>query len=98
MRVPPFRRSTLDSVIYNGQSIPKEHFRVFLFNQEGNKILVNNWEQYESLIESGEWFDELPKPIEHANKNRKKVSKHARQGVDGGVQIVEEDGNEVILV
>lgn len=90
----------MDSVIYNGQSIPKQHFRVFLFNNDGNKILVNSWDEYQSLIASGEWVETLPPPIEHTNSSRKKISKNPRnkQSVSSGVKIIDENSQEIILV
>lgn len=44
-----------DQVLYNGRWVKKEHFRTFIYNESGQK-LVNSWIEYESEIGTGEWF------------------------------------------
>lgn len=33
-----------DAVLYNGKTVLKEHFRVFVKNKKGEQKLVNSWE------------------------------------------------------
>ena len=48
-----------DSVIYNGRSVLKEHFRAFVYGKDGAKKLMNSWADYEKHIQSGTWFDSV---------------------------------------
>jgi len=53
-----------ETVFYNGQHVPKNHFRTYIFNVNGEKKLVESWKDYEFHIDTGVWFksiDELPK-------------------------------------
>lgn len=42
-------------VLYQGKWVSKDHFRVFVYNQSGQK-LANTYKEYCDLIESGLWF------------------------------------------
>lgn len=63
----------LDSVIYNGKSILKDHFRVFVYGENDSKKLCNNYDEYEMSIKSGQWFDSLP--IVEISTNKKPVKR-----------------------
>lgn len=43
-------------VTYQGRSIPKEHFRVFVYSRDGER-LVNSYEEYVICLASKEWFE-----------------------------------------
>ena len=55
-------------VIYLGRSIAKEGFRAFVYGSNGQKKLVNNWNEFESHMALGTWFatqeEATPKPEE----------------------------------
>ena len=42
-------------VFYQGRWVDRNHFRVFVY-QKSAKKLANSYEEYISLIESGNWF------------------------------------------
>ena len=44
-------------VLYLGRWVPREHFRAFVYNSTGTK-LVENYEDFSKLISSGVWFAE----------------------------------------
>src|SRR5689334_25353064 len=44
------------SVIYQGRQVPIEGFRVFVYDRDGNKKLVNSWPSYQVALASGLWF------------------------------------------
>ncbi len=61
-----------EEVIYNGRIVDKKHFRVYIFGHEGQKKLVNNYDEYEAHLSTGVWFDSMT-AIPHKSKiSRKK--------------------------
>jgi hypothetical protein len=42
--------------IYLGRIVEKEHFRVFIYGANGEKKLVESWDQFEASMQSGIWF------------------------------------------
>lgn len=60
----------VSQVMYQGRWVRKDHFRVFVYNENEQK-LANSFDEYTKLIESGLWFsckedigkeDKPPKP------------------------------------
>lgn len=43
-------------VLYQGRYVDKDHFRVFVYNGKTQK-LANSYEEFETLISSGLWFE-----------------------------------------
>lgn len=43
-------------VVYLGRKVTKENFRVFMYNKESEKKLVNSWIEYEAFKATGNWF------------------------------------------
>jgi hypothetical protein len=43
-------------VLYNGRSVPKDGFRVFIYGINNTEKLVNSWDEYQKEISSGLWF------------------------------------------
>lgn len=48
-----------EQILYLGRWIPKENFRVFVYNKSGCQ-LVNSYDEFKSMVSSGLWED---KPI-----------------------------------
>ena len=51
--------------IYMGRWVDREYFRTFVFSAPDalkgtQKKLAKSWDEYQSLIASGLWFDEQP--------------------------------------
>jgi hypothetical protein len=44
-----------DFVIYQGRRVDKNHFRVYVYGIENQK-LANTYNEYIALIDSGKWF------------------------------------------
>lgn len=45
-------------VTYQGKQVPREHFRVFVYNEKNEPKLANSYDEYLELTGSGLWFDE----------------------------------------
>lgn len=48
----------MELVLYQGKQVPREHFRVFVYDKDNNKKLANTYDEYLDLTSSGLWFDE----------------------------------------
>lgn len=46
-------------VAYLGRYVDYYHFRVFVYNKEGESKLADSYEKYTSLVSSGLWFSTL---------------------------------------
>ena len=44
-------------VLYLGRWVSREHFKAFVYNSSGQK-LMNNYEEFSEAISSGTWFAE----------------------------------------
>lgn len=45
-------------VDYLGRSVLKEYFRTFVYAKDSDeKKLANSWQEYQELINSGNWLD-----------------------------------------
>jgi hypothetical protein len=60
-------------VDYQGRMVPKESFRAFIFNAQGEKKIVNSWDDYEAHLSTNEWFNEVPitQPLAKEKSKRK---------------------------
>lgn len=58
-----------EKVIYLGNLISKEGFRVYIYAADGHRKLVNSYEEFMDCMESGEWFPSM------ADIPTKKISK-----------------------
>ena len=47
-------------VAYLGRWVNKEHFRVFVYDEDGVPCIAKNYAEYEEMISSGLWFAEKP--------------------------------------
>lgn len=51
--------------IYLGRIVEKKNFRAFIYNADGQKRLVESWEEFEANMESGVWFATHGEAIEN---------------------------------
>ncbi len=69
--------------LYLGRNIEKRNFRTYVYGANGEKRLVESWEEFEASIQSGVWFislddskapdiDELPKVVKGKSKQKSK--------------------------
>lgn len=58
-----------ETVEYLGRRVLKDPFRVFVYNDNGKK-LVNSYKEFKEAIASGQWFAEIVK-AESKHKTRK---------------------------
>ena len=42
--------------IYLGKIVSKKHFRAYVYASNGQKKLVESWEEFEASMQSGIWF------------------------------------------
>jgi hypothetical protein len=42
--------------IYLGKIVDKKHFRTFIYGTNGERKLVNSWDEYQVAMQSGLWF------------------------------------------
>lgn len=59
-------------VTYLGRAVPKRGFRAYIFNKDGNKKLVNSWEEFDVFTSSDDWFA-TQEEAEAPKKPRKKT-------------------------
>lgn len=45
-----------EPAIYRGKIVDKKHFRVFVYNANGDAKLVESWEKFQDAMQSGIWF------------------------------------------
>ncbi len=65
------KKAKSEKVSYQGRMVPKEHFRVFVYNANGQK-LANSYEEFLSLLASKEWFEkksDIPVKVEKVKKD-----------------------------
>lgn len=62
-----------DQVLYQGRWIEKKYFRVFVYDHFGKEKLANNYDEYEKLLSSGQWFSEKPRASIKLNRKQKNV-------------------------
>ncbi len=48
-------KKSISQVLYHKRWVSRDHFRVFVYNESGQK-LANSYDEYNKLIESGLWF------------------------------------------
>ena len=59
-----------NQVQYMGRWVDRDSFRVFVYSKDGKK-LAKNYQEYEGLIASGNWYDSkenIPKVKDHDRK------------------------------
>lgn len=42
--------------IYLGQIVEKKHFRAFIYGPNGQRRLVESWDEFEANMQTGVWF------------------------------------------
>lgn len=85
--------------MYLGRMVKKQHFRAFVWNSDGKRMIANSYAEFKRLIESGDWFetkvepkveefenifDELAKDSERKKYGRKKKSNSQLGVIDDG--------------
>jgi len=51
-----------DQFEYQGRWVKKKQFRAFVYDKKGNQQLAKSYEDFESMIASGIWFENKPAP------------------------------------
>lgn len=52
-----------EQIMYRGNLVSRDGFRVYVYGHDGVKKLVNSYEDYEFFINTGHWFDDKPEPV-----------------------------------
>lgn len=88
MRVPVLKDERFmkgSPAIYLGRLIPKENFRAFIYAPNGNKRLVESWDEFEANMQTGLWFatesDALKSVAQDVKKERKRTPKPKKEEV-----------------
>lgn len=68
----------LETAIYLGNIVSKNNFRVFIYHADGDRKLVNSWDEYSAHMTLGTWFADKNAVDELINKR----TKRARKAVD----------------
>lgn len=58
-------------VYYLGKPIQKKHFRTYIYGVNGEKKLVESWDEYEAHMQTGIWLDTLDAIAEKIESKRK---------------------------
>ena len=84
--------------VYLGRIVEKEHFRVFIYGFNGDKKLIESWDDFEAHMENGLWFSEpvpiIPQeelPIDEPVIEKPKRSRKSASRVDAEVEVVKDD-------
>ena len=84
-------------VNYLGRWVSRDNFRVFVYGKEGQKKVVENYDEYEKAILSREWFahiDDIKKVTKkEATKNRL-VAVEPTNSVENSNQLVDENESQ----
>jgi len=67
------KKPDVPDVLYQGRWMSREHFRTFVYGTKGKK-LASSYDEYEALINSGEWFankEDVPAISEQKGSARK---------------------------
>ncbi|CAB4133971.1 hypothetical protein UFOVP265_58 [uncultured Caudovirales phage] len=65
------RTSTVEQFQYLGRWVDKSYFRAFVYDKNGQQKLANNYNEFESLTDSGIWFASKPEPEASNGRKRK---------------------------
>ena len=70
----------LELVTYQGRQVPRKGFRVFVYGKNDTKKLVNSFDEFESHIQSGNWYERIEElqdctPIQNSVKQFDEVQK-----------------------
>ncbi len=55
-------KESVDQILYKGKWVDKKYFRVFIYKENGKK-LVNSYDEYKRMIDSGEWYEDPIVPL-----------------------------------
>jgi hypothetical protein len=94
--------------VYLGRIVEKKNFRVFIYGVNGERRLVNSWEEFEANMQSGIWFatvedalasqavvEDADEVITKPKSKRKPKSKPVSEEVE---EVVMEDDGSVFEV
>jgi hypothetical protein len=103
VRVPLFKDSMMDGVpaTYLGRIVSKEHFRVFVYSPDGNKKLVESWEEFEGHMQTGVWFAtpedaivvvaDIEPETDERSKSKPKVTRTKKQDAAKTLELTKEE-------
>lgn len=57
-------------VNYDNRIVPKEGFRAFIYNVDGERRMANSWNEFQSYVQTGTWFS--TKEAAEKQKSKKK--------------------------
>lgn len=79
------------TAIYKGRIVDKKFFRTFVYGADGQKKLVESWDAYEALMQTGIWFatkEDAKESIEQA-KSKPKPKPRAKPNKSKAVKVEE---------
>lgn len=65
-------------VEYNGRLVDSDHFRVVMYHIDGMCRVAEGWDDYQRLLNSGEWFEKLS----DIPKNKPKKRRYPKKAVN----------------
>lgn len=60
--------------IYLGRPVNKNYFRAFVYAANGNKKLVESWDNFEKEMASGLWFATIEEALESSRLKKSEIS------------------------
>lgn len=87
--------------IYKGKIINKENFRAYIYGANGNKKLVNSWDEFEANVQTGVWFAskkdaENVKQVEEQKPKQKRAKKIEKQEPVKVEDVSQSDEEEIL--
>jgi len=60
--------------IYQGRPVSEQGFRAYMYSLDGEKKLVNSWQEFEEHLQTGLWFESefIKDAQEEPKRTRKK--------------------------
>lgn len=54
------KKVVVDQFQYLGRWVDKQHFRAFVYDENGKEKLANSYDEFMNLTSSGVWFESKP--------------------------------------
>lgn len=60
-----------EMVKYDNRIVPKQGFRAFVYNVDGQRRMANSWNEFESYVQTGIWFSSKQAALEKQKLKKK---------------------------
>lgn len=78
--------------IYLGKIVSKKNFRAYIYAPNGDRRLVESWEEFEANMQSGVWFasiEDVQQSKIDQEKTKEKLPSKSKKKLKGKVELLE---------